>query len=198
MDKPAVLDFPFHDLMRRRWSPRAFSAEPVPLDALRSVLEAARWSPSASNLQPWHFFVARKEDKAAFDEMLSCLVPGNQAWCKAVPVLMLTVAKLTDDKGRPNPHAWHDVGQAAAHLTVQAGALGLYVHQMAGIEIERIRSVYAVPAEHEPVTGIALGYMGRLEALPDEKLRAREIAPRTRRAQGEFVFAGRFGRKAEF
>jgi nitroreductase len=169
----------------------------VPPEALRSVLEAARWSPSASNLQPWRFIVARKEDKVAFDEMLSCLVPFNQAWCKAVPVLMLTVAKMTDDKGRPNPHAWHDVGQAAAHLTVQASVLGLYVHQMAGIEIERIRSVYAVPAEHEPVTAIALGYIGRPESLTDENLRAREIAPRARRPQGEFVFAGRFGRTAE-
>ncbi len=198
MDKPARLDYPIHDLMRRRWSPRAFSPESVPKEALRSVLEAARWSPSASNLQPWHVIVAQKADQAAFDEMLSCLVPFNQGWCKAAPVLMLMIAKATDDKGRPNPHAWHDVGQAAAHLTVQAGALGLYVHQMAGIEVERIRSVYAVPAEHEPVTAIALGYVGRADSLSDDKLRARELAARERRPQTDFVFEGRFGTKAAF
>ncbi|MSO74558.1 MAG: nitroreductase [Alphaproteobacteria bacterium] len=198
MDKPASLDYPIHDLLRQRWSPRAFSSEAVPKEALRSVLEAARWAPSASNLQPWHIMVALKANQAAFEAMLSCLVPFNQAWCKTAPVLMLMIAKTTDSKGRPNPHAWHDVGQAAAHLTVQASTLGLYVHQMAGIESERIKSVYAVPAEHEPVSALALGYIGRPESLADEKLQAREITPRERRNQAAFVFEGRFGGKPNF
>lgn len=196
MDKPAALDHPIHDLLRRRWSPRAFSAEAVQPEALRSLLEAARWAASASNLQPWHFIVARKEDKAAFETMLSCLVPFNQGWCRHAPVLMLTVAKMTTDKGEPNPHAWHDVGQAAAQLTVQASALGLYVHQMAGIEPARIRETYGVPAGHDPVTAIALGYVGSPDML-DEKLKAREIAPRARRPLSEFVFSGGFGRPAK-
>ena len=198
MDKPASLDYPIHDLLRRRWSPRAFVAEAVPKEALRSVLEAARWAPSASNLQPWHIIVATKANKTAFDDMMSCLVPFNQGWCKTAPVLMLMIAKVADDKGRPNPHAGHDVGQAAAHLTVQASTLGLYVHQMAGIEVERIRSVYSVPAGHEPVTALALGYIGKPDSLDDEKLRAREIAPRERRKQADFVFEGKFGGPPSF
>ena len=197
MEKPATLDHPLHDLMRRRWSPRAFASKSVPREALRSVLEAARWAPSASNLQPWHFLVARREDAAEFERMLSCLVPFNQAWCKHVPVLMLTVARVVGDDGGRNGHAGHDVGQAAAHLTIQATALGLHVHQMAGIEPARIRELYAVPDTHEPLTGIALGYIGNPEMLSD-KLKERELAPRQRRHQDEFVFAGRFGQAAQF
>lgn len=196
MDKPATLDHPIHDLLRRRWSPRAFSPEPVQPGALRSLLEAARWAASASNLQPWHFIVARKEDEAAFETMLSCLVPFNQGWCRHAPVLMLTIAKMTTDKGEPNPHAWHDIGQAAAQLTVQASALGLYAHQMAGIEAARIREAYAIPVGYDPVTAIALGYVGSPDML-DEKLKAREIAPRARRPLSEFVFAGTFGKAAK-
>ncbi|MGD9539185.1 MAG: nitroreductase family protein [Alphaproteobacteria bacterium] len=197
MEKPATLDHPLHDLMRRRWSPRAFAAKPVPREALRSVLEAARWAASASNLQPWHFIVARKEDGAEFERALSCLVPFNQGWCKDVPVLMLTVARVINEDGGRNNYAAHDVGQAAAHLTIQAMALGLHVHQMAGIEPARVRELYAVPESHEPLTAIALGYAGNPETL-DEKLRQRELAPRQRRAQDEFVFAGRFGQAAGF
>jgi nitroreductase len=197
MDKPAVLDYPIHDLMRRRWSPRAFSPEPVPKEALRSVLEAARWSASASNLQPWHFIVAQKADKAGFERMLSCLDSGNQAWCKDVPVLMLSIARTGLDGGKQNRYAWHDLGQAAAHLTVQAATLGLYVHQMAGIEPDRIRELYAVPEDYDPVTAIALGYVGKPGMLND-KLKARELAARERRAQAAFVFEGKFGDKAIF
>jgi nitroreductase len=197
MEKPATLDHPLHDLMRRRWSPRAFAPRPVPREALRSVLEAARWAPSASNLQPWHFIVARKEEGEEFERMLSCLVPFNQAWCRHVPVLMLTVARVVGDDGGRYTHAAHDVGQAAAHLTIQAMALGLHVHQMAGIEPKRIRELYAVPDSHEPLTGIALGYIGNPDML-DAKLKERELAPRQRRKQDEFVFVGRFGRRAEF
>ncbi len=197
MDKPAVLDYPIHDLMRRRWSPRAFSAEPVPKEALRSILEAARWAPSASNRQPWHFIVAEKADKAGFERMLSCLDPGNQAWCKDVPVLMLNIARTVVEGGRSNAYAFHDCGQAAALLTVQAATLGLYAHQMAGIEADRIRELYAVPADYQPATAIALGYVGKPEMLND-KLKAREVAPRERRPQAEFVFQGSFGGKADF
>lgn len=197
MDKPAVLDYPIHDLLRRRWSPRAFSPEPVPKEALRSILEAARWAPSASNRQPWHFIVAEKADKTGFERMLSCLDEGNQVWCKDVPVLLLNIARTVVEGGKPNNYALHDCGQAAAHLTVQAATLGLYVHQMAGIEPDRIRALYAVPADYQPLTAIALGYIGKPEMLND-KLKARELAPRERRPQADFVFQGSFGAKAGF
>src|SRR3954463_6876732 len=152
---------PIHDLLRRRWSPRAFSDRPVEREKLLSVLEAARWAPSSNNEQPWHYLVARKEEPEEFARLLACLVEKNQSWAKAAPVLMLSVASTVfERKGHPNRHALHDAGQAVACLTVEATALGLFVHQMAGFSIDKARETYALPQTTEPVAPIALGYPG--------------------------------------
>ena len=194
MEKPAVTQYPIHELLRRRWSPRAFSSRPVEPDTLRSLLEAARWAPSSYNEQPWSFIVATKEDEAEYARLLSCLVEGNIQWAQHAPVLMGSVAKLHfDENGERNRHALHDVGQAVANLIVQATALGLVVHQMAGILPEKVRALYGVPEQYEPVAGIALGYPGDPQSLP-EGLRQRELAPRVRKPLTEFVFSGRWGK----
>jgi nitroreductase len=196
MEKPADAQHPIHDLLARRWSPRAFSDKPVAADTLRSLWEAARWAPSSANEQPWSFLVATKDDQQEFGRMLGCLVEGNQIWARQAPVLMVSVAARLDRDKDPNAHAWYDVGQAVADLSVQATALGLFVHQMAGILPDKIRELYQIPDTHEPVTGIALGYAGTPEQLPD-KLRQRELAPRTRKSIGEFIFAGRWGQVSQ-
>jgi len=195
MEKPATTQYPIHDLLAKRWSPRAFADRPVQPDILKSLWEAARWSPSSANQQPWNFLVAAKDDPQEFGRMLECLVEGNQVWAKQAPVLMVSVAARLDRDNDPNTHAWDDVGQAVMSLSVQAAALGLFVHQMAGILPDKIRELYQIPDTHEPVTGIALGYPGASEQLPD-KLRQREIAPRARKPIGEFVFSGRWGQKS--
>jgi nitroreductase len=192
MEKPAESRFPINDILRRRWSPRAFSDRPVEPEILGSMFEAARWAPSSANSQPWHYLIARKQEPEEFDRMLHCLVDGNAAWCKDVPVLMFSVANLRWDNGEPNRHAFHDVGQAAAQLTVEAVSRGLFVHQMAGILVDNIRETYAIPEGFEPVAGFALGYPGDPNKLP-EKLRERELAPRTRKPLESFVFSGRWG-----
>ncbi len=193
MEKPAETQYPIHDLLQRRWSPRAFSERAVAPDTLRSLWEAARWAASCFNEQPWSFIVATKEDPKEFSRLLSCLVEGNITWAQHAPVLMVSVAKTHfDQDGSPNPHAWHDVGQAEANLTVQATALGLFVHQMAGTLPDKIREFYQIPDQYEPVAGIALGYPGNPDQLPD-KLRQRELAKRTRKPLGEFMFTGRWG-----
>lgn len=196
MEKMADTHYPVHDLIARRWSPRAFDPRPVAADQIRSVLEAARWAASSFNEQPWTFLVARREDRAAFETMLDCLVPGNQVWARQAGVLILTVVKRTFTRNdRPNRTAEHDVGLAAATLTLQATALGLSVHQMGGIDLEAIRRVYSIPEGYAPLTGIALGHPGTLEHLPAE-LHASEGEPRERRAQDAFVFDGAWGRAA--
>lgn len=192
MDKFAETRFPINDILRRRWSPRAFSDRAVEPEVFGSLFEAARWAPSSSNRQPWHYIVARKQEPAEFDRMLQCLVPGNASWCKDVPALMISVANTRWDNGEPNRHAFHDVGQAAAQLTVEAVSRGLFVHQMGGILVDKIRETYAIPDGFEPVAGFALGYPGDPEKL-SEKLRERELAPRTRVPLESFVFSGRWG-----
>ena len=196
MGKPADTQHPIHDLLARRWSPRAFADRPVAPDVLRSLWEAARWAPSSANQQPWNFLVATRDDRQEFDRMLECLVEGNQVWAKDAPVLMISVAARLDRDKDPNAHAWYDVGQAVMSLSVQATAMGLVVHQMAGILPDKIRELYQVPDSHEPVTGLALGYPGTPEQLSD-KLRQRETAPRTRKPISEFIFAARWGQTAK-
>ncbi len=193
MEKSAETQYPIHDLLRRRWSPRAFSDRRVDPAIMRSLLEAARWAPSSYNEQPWSFIVATKDDPVEFGRLLSCLVEGNIQWAQHAPVLMVSVARLSfEDDGKPNRHAFHDVGLAVANLIVQATALGLVVHQMAGIFPDKMRELYGIPEGYEAVAGIALGYPGDPQSLP-EGLRKRELAPRERKPLTEFVFTGRWG-----
>src|SRR6266702_6198279 len=126
MEKLAETQYPIHDLLRRRWSPRAFSDRRVEPDKLRSLWEAARWAASSFNEQPWSFIVATRQKQEEHARLLSCLVEKNQQWARLAPVLMVSVAKLKFEKtGKPNRHAFHDVGLAMGNLLVEATALGL-------------------------------------------------------------------------
>jgi nitroreductase len=192
-EKPAANDFPIHELLRARWSPRAFADRSVEPDQLRSLFEAARWAPSSFNEQPWAFLVARREQTDEFARLLGCLVEGNQAWAKFAPVLLLTLAHRCFEKNQQeNRHAFYDVGQAVGNLSVQATALGLVLHQMAGILPDKARTEFHLPESWDVVTGIALGYPGDPAILP-EALRQRELAPRSRKPLSSFVFTGRWG-----
>ena len=131
MEKPAETQFPVHDLIKKRWSPRAFSDRMVAPQAVLTLLESARWAASSFNDQPWSFIVATKDDPAEYARLLGCLVEGNQSWARAAPVLILSMARLSfSGNQKPNRHAYHDVGLAVGNFLVQATALGLSVHQM--------------------------------------------------------------------
>lgn len=193
MEKPAETAHPIEELLRRRWSPRAFAERPVEPEKLLRMFEAARWSASCFNEQPWSFLVATRDDAAGFARLLSCLIEGNQAWAAYAPVLMVSVARLNfAQNGKPNRHAIHDVGLATAQMINQAMAMGLFVHPMAGFFPDKVRELYGVPEGYEPVAAIAAGYPGDAAAL-SESLRQRELAPRVRKPVEEFVFRGRFG-----
>lgn len=182
--------------LQQRWSPLAFSQQPVEAEKLRQVLEAARWAASSYNEQPWSFIVATQEHPEAFDRLLSCLAEGNQEWAKQAPVLLLSVAKLHFERnGSENRHALHDVGAAAANLAIQATELGLFIHQMAGFDVEQARQVYGIPEGYAPVAAIALGYLGDPDRL-SERLQQRELAPRIRKPLTSFVFSDRWNQPA--
>jgi nitroreductase len=186
--EPAAGRPALHPLLRERWSPRAFADRPVDQETLASLLEAARWAPSSYNEQPWSFIVAFRGEPE-FERVLGCLMPGNQAWARSAAVLLLALARTRFARdGKPNRHAFYDLGQAAAHLTFQASSLGLAVHQMAGIDTGRIRAEFRLPEDLEPATAIAIGYPGDPESLP-ERLREREKQPRQRKTLAEMVYA---------
>lgn len=192
--KLATTDHPIHKLIAERWSPYAFAEKPVPAVELQSLFEAARWAPSSYNEQPWRYMVATIEDVAEFERLLRCLVEGNQAWARNAPVLALGCTSLKFAlNGKPNAAAIHDLGIASATLTFEATARGLHVHQMIGILPDKVRSTYGNPDDVQPLTGLAIGYAAPADNLPD-KLRDRDLAPRTRKPLREFVFAKEWGR----
>ena len=106
-------------------------------------------------------------------------------------ILALAVAKKEAMPGVNNHLAYYDVDQAVAHLTVQAGALGLVVHQMGGFDVPRARELFEIPEGYDPLTVIAIGYQGKLDDLPDV-LRERETETRTRNPLMDFVFEQRW------
>jgi nitroreductase len=194
--KPASAVFPLHAEIAQRWSPRAFADQDIPVDVLCTLLEAARWASSCFNEQPWRFIVARREESEAFQRMLDCLLPANQRWAAKASVLMLTVASMHfAHNGKPNRHAFHDIGLAVAQLVIQAQSMGVGVHQLAGIDVEKIRASYAIPEGFEPVTGLVLGYFGDPTTLPED-LRARELGERKRNPASAMVFGAAWGERA--
>ncbi len=187
------VEHPVIDPIAKRWSPRAYSSRSVEPEKLLTVLEAARWSASSYNEQPWRFIVARKETPEAFQKMVSVANDWNQTWLRLAPVLVLTVAKKTfSHSGNANKHAWHDVGQAVATLGLEAAQHDLYIHQMAGIHADKAKELYNVPADFEVVTLFTLGYVGDLNDLPEEFHKG-EQRVRARKTLAELVFENEFG-----
>ena len=198
MEKPAPVAHPIHELMRRRWSPRAFAPQPIAAQDLQSILEAARWAASSGNEQPWRMLLARREHPDEFARLLACLVEGNRRWCIHAGALVLTVARLTLTRNdKPNRHAWHDTGMALAHMLLEATARGIAAHPMAGFDTEVARTTYAIPEGFAPVTMVAFGIPASPDTLPED-LREREMSPRSRRPLADFVFAGTWEQPAAF
>jgi len=198
MEKPAPVEFPVHDLIKNRWSPRAFSDKPVPKEVLQSLFEAARWAPSSNNEQPWAFIVATKDDQENFEKSLGALIEFNAGWARKAPVLVIAVAELAFAKNNaPNRNAQYDVGAASLQLSIEATSRGLFVHQMAGFDPETAKEAYNIPQGWEPIAAMAIGYPGDASSLP-EPYQTREKAPRSRKPIREFVMSGEWGHTAEF
>jgi nitroreductase len=180
-----------HPLLAARFSPRAWAETDVTDDDLLGVLEAARWAPSWGNSQPWRYVVARR-GTPAHDRIAATLSRGNASWAPRAPVLLVGAAKLTKDDGTDAAHAVHDLGQASAHLTFEAAARGLQVHQMAGFDADALHAALGFPDGVRPITLLALGHPGDPDDL-DERLREKELRVRDRRPLGEVVFDGTWG-----
>ena len=191
--KHATADHLVLDVIRERWSPRAYdSSRTIPPDELWQLFEAARWTPSSRNEQPWRFVVVDKlAHPAVHAAIVATMTPGNQAWAPLAPVLIVAAAKLTvGESGEVNRHALYDTGQAVAYLTMQAQSQGLAARQMEGFNRVAAAQVCEVPADYDLAAVIALGYPGSPDVLPNEKHRQLETTPRARRPAADFVFAG--------
>ncbi len=191
--KTADTQHPILDCLAQRWSPRAFAERPVEPDKLRQLFEAARWAASAFNEQPWRFVVATKDQPEPFARVLGCLVEANQSWAKHAPVLMINcVSEVFARNGKANRCTEHDLGLAMGNLSAQATALGLVVHQMAGIDQEKAKADLGIPSGFHAFSAVAIGYQGEASKLEEDWQRDAEAAERSRNAFDAFVFGGAF------
>lgn len=179
-------EFALTDVLESRWSPRAFDREEV-LDEIRlgPAFEAARWSPSSGNSQPWSFVVGFRGDEV-FHTIVATMASGNQVWAEHAAVVVANIASVVDPEGNPQSHAIYDLGQAIAHFTVQATAEGLMVHQMSGFDAQALGRELGIDSSQRVVTLMAVGSLGDPADLP-EKLQEREAKPRVRKGLSEIV-----------
>jgi nitroreductase len=198
MKNPAPTEYPVNELIRERWSPRAFADKPISPADLRSLFEAARWAPSSSNEQPWAFIVATRDDQENFDKAVLPLVEFNANWAKHAYVLGFAISQLAFAKNNtPNRNAHYDTGAAMSQLTTEATSRGLLVHQMAGFDPDTAREVFEIPSGWEAIAAFAIGYPGDPASLP-QPYRDRETAPRVRKPLRDFVMTGKWGNPAAF
>ena len=171
-----------------RWSPRAMSGESIADQELWRLFEAARWAPSAGNLQPWRFLYARR-DTVAWPLFFDILNPGNQTWCVNAAVLVLFISQtMNPESGRTIRTHAYDTGAAWENFALQGAISGLVVHGMQGFNYDRAREVLQIPAEFAIDAMAAVGRPGRTEDL-SESLQARE-KPSGRRPLPETVIEG--------
>ncbi len=192
MNKPAKTKYGIHPLLESRWSPRFFSEKKIEKEKLQRIFEAAQWSPSCSNEQPWRF-IAGEKGSATFEKIFNGLTEGNKKWAGLAPLLVISMARKNFiASNRENFHFLYDTGQSAAHLTFQATHEGLFVHQMAGFHADMMRESFNIPDEFTVASAIAIGYPGNPDML-DEDEKERAMAERKRRDLNETVFTGSFG-----
>ena len=187
MIKQAPIELGLHELLQKRWSARSFDQKSISDDTLRLLFQAAAWSSSSMNEQPWRFVYGNRGN-TTHDTIASVLMPGNALWANSAPVLLAVFAKKEFQDGSGNLHAWHDVGAACTSLLLQGVAIGIYGHQMGGFDRDKAKQVFAYSDEYDIVSIIALGYLGDPDAL-EEPFRTREATPRSRKDPSMFAFS---------
>ena len=192
MEKSDQFQYPILDLIKNRKSTRAFSPQPIETERIASLFEATRWAPSSTNEQPWIYMYATREQPEFWNTLFSCLNEGNQIWAKDAPLLILSLARKNFSRfSGTNAYAMYDLGGANSFLSLQAVELGLQVRQMAGFHLQKTIDLLNIPSQFEVGVFIAVGYPGDPQTLP-ENLKARELAPRERFLQQEFVMNAPF------
>jgi nitroreductase len=175
-----------HPLIKKRWSPRSFSDQPIQESITEELLEAASWAASASNEQPWVYFYAHKGTEG-FQKMWECLMPGNQPWAKDASVIFAACYRKTfASSGKTNGSAPHDLGMANAQLMLQAAHRDIYGHFMGGYYAEKLRESLQLEEDLESACMGVLGYLGEPEKL-EEPFKTRELTERSRNPVSSFA-----------
>jgi nitroreductase len=184
------------EIIQERWSPYAFSSAPVEEYKLKAMFEAAGYAPSCNNEQPWAFVFSTQDEKEIFNDYVGFLNDGNKVWAKNAYALVISMARNKfSHSGRPNRHAFHDTGMAVSNLLLQALTLDVYVHQMAGYSVEKVKDYFKLTDDIEPVAMMAVGYLGDGSSLTPELLK-RDEKRRPRRSVTEYVYKNTLSERA--
>jgi nitroreductase len=183
MKKELVLE-----IIQERWSPYSFSSNPVEEYKLKAMMEAAGYAPSCNNEQPWMFVFTTRNNRVVFDDYLGFMADGNRVWAQHAFAIIISMARTKFIyNGKPNRFAMHDTGMAVTNLLLQALAMDVYVHQMAGFSVEKVKEYFNLNDEIEPVAMMAVGYLGDGTSLSGELLK-RDETRRPRKSVNEFTF----------
>jgi len=169
-------DYPVIAEIANRFSPRYFLDKEVRIDDINSIFEAARFTPSGWNFQPWYFYWAKKGD-ASYGKIISCLAKYNR-FAKTAPVLIVACL-IKKFKGKKTYYR-HDLGAAVMSLVLQAQHLGYYCRQMGDFNKNKLVKLFNIDINHFPFVVIALGKLGDYKNI-DNKLLKRELDPRPRK-----------------
>ena len=176
------------EIIQERWSPYSFSPAPVEEYKLKAMLEAASYAPSCNNDQPWMFVIATQQDRDVFDKFLGFLVEGNRVWAKYAYALVISMARTKFSyNGMPNRYAFHDTGMAVSNMLLQALTMDVFVHQMGGFSVDKVKEHFNLNDEIEPVAMMAVGYIGDGASLSPELLK-RDEKRRPRKSVNEYAF----------
>jgi len=187
IDNHAVTDHPIHDLLRKRWSARAFSTRRVEKTKLFSILEAARWTPSSRNEQPWRYIIFTTDNSSRLLEAQSVLLESN-SFAKQAPILICAITKKTyTDSLELNRLYFHDLGAANENMFLECFNQGLIMHEMGGFNVKLAREIFNIPDDYEVGIMIAVGYQGTNDSLP-EKFKVKNTKPRERKHLSEIAF----------
>ncbi|WP_437194064.1 nitroreductase family protein [Planctomicrobium sp. SH527] len=186
-----VSDHEILDVILNRWSPRAFTGEPVCETTVKRLFEAARWAPSASNEQEWRFLYAHKESPI-WNTYFNLLADGNKIWCERAGVLIVVISKKTLARnGNPNPVHSLDTGMALQNLLLQASSIpGLFAHCLGGFDRAQTLVSLGIPDDYQVECMVAVGHFGAADLLSPELL-AREKAS-ARNPVSQFARQGKF------
>ncbi len=176
------------EVIQDRWSPYAFSPNPVEDFKIKAMMEAAGQAPSCNNEQPWMFVIATRQEKEIFESFLGFMVEGNRIWAKNAYAIIISIARTKFAyNGSPNRFAFHDTGMAVANMLTQAYAMDVYVHQMGGFSVDMVKKYFKLNEDVEPVAMMTVGYLGDGESINPE-LAKRDETRRPRKQINEFAF----------
>lgn len=186
-------EYPILESIQDRWSPRVFSEDPITEKQVKILLEAGRWAPSTSNIQPWRVIWGIKGTET-YDRIFKCLDDFNQSWAGDAQVLWLNAFKKTmDDNEKENFHALHDLGLFMGNVINQAASMKIAIHQMAGVRFKDAQKEFGFPDDYHVATAAAFGYYGGdTKKLPDYLEEQEQQKVRKRHSQNDFAFNGNF------